>query len=143
MPPITRIDQIPTSHAIFPPDSYPDLEHPGAVHHGWNTGRQLLLLAQGSAHSKTIDPERHPERVATVHLLRTLRPLDNLSGPMTIALYIAAVSRPHPNAGTESLRKLMGEAVADLGDWGIRAPEPDQVAHVALAVDALTPCMPD
>jgi hypothetical protein len=144
MPAITRIDQIPPSHTIFPPDSHPDLQQPGAVHHGWNTGRQLLLHAVGSPLAKPMTGQDRPLRQQAITQLRALRPhLDEMAGPLTLALHVSAVQQPSPDMDTTSLAPLIGEALADLGDWGIRAPLPEQLELITRSVHAFQPCMPD
>lgn len=144
MPAITRIDQIPPSHTIFPASSHPDLQQPGAVHHGWNTGRQLLLHAAGSPLAKPMAGQDQPLRQQAITHLRRLSPrLDEETGPLTLALHVCAVLQPPPDAGTTALAVLIGEALADLGDWGIRSPTPEQLELITRAVHALQPCMPD
>lgn len=144
MPAITRIDQIPTSHTIFPASSHPDLQHPGAVHHGWNTGRQLLLHAAGSPLAQPMTGNSQPLRQQVITDLRTLTPhLDTVAGPLTLALHVSAVQQLPADAGTTALIPLISEALADLGDWGIRAPLPEHLDLIARSVHALIPCMPD
>ncbi|MFI0813593.1 hypothetical protein [Streptomyces echinatus] len=144
MPAITRIDQIPPSHTIFPASSHPDLQHPGAVHHGWNTGRQLLLHAAGSPLAKPMTGRLHPLRHRAITHLHTLTEhLDEVAGPLTLSLHISAVQQPAADMDTTSLIPLISEALADLGDWGIRAPLPEQLDLITRAVHALQPCMPD
>ncbi|MGW6145703.1 hypothetical protein [Streptomyces sp. NPDC055140] len=141
---ITRIDEIPPSHKIFPPDSHPDLPHPGAVHHGWNTGRQLLLHAARSPLAKRMTGQDQPLRQQAITQLRALHPnLHELAGSLTLALHISAVQQPAPDADTKSLIPLIREALADLGDWGIHAPLPEQLDRITRSVHALQPCMPD
>ncbi|MFI5864747.1 hypothetical protein [Streptomyces sp. NPDC051546] len=144
MPAITRIDQIPTSHSIFPASSHPDLHHTGAVHHGWNTGRQLLLHAARSPLAKPITGRPQPLREQAIADLRTLtRHLDTVAGPIILALHVSAVQQPSPDADTTALIPLISEALADLGNWGIRAPLSEQLDLIARCVRALHPCMPD
>ncbi|MCX4681627.1 hypothetical protein OG413_41230 [Streptomyces sp. NBC_01433] len=141
---ITRIDHIPPSHVIFPPDSHPDLQQPGAVHHGWNTGRQLLLHAVDSPLAKPMRGRIPPLRQQAITQLRLLSCyLHDVAGPLTLALYISAVQQPSPDMDTPSLALLIGEALADLGDWGICAPLPEQFELITRSVHALQPCMPD
>ncbi|MEU5239726.1 hypothetical protein ACH4UR_25290 [Streptomyces lydicus] len=141
---ITRIEEIPTAHAVFPPSTHPDLQHTGAVHHGWNVGRQLLLHAVGSALAKPFSGQEHSRRQGAIAQLRTLSPLlDELAGPLTIALHIAALQQPSPGTNNDALIPLIGEALADLGDWAVRAPRNDQLDQIAEAVHALHSCMPD
>ncbi|MFJ5952597.1 hypothetical protein [Streptomyces noursei] len=141
---ITRIDQIPPSHTIFPASSHPDMEQPGAVHHGWNTGRQLLLHAAGSPMAKPMTGRPHPLRQQAITHLRALTEhLDEVTGPLTLALHIGAVQQPPADVDTTSLIPLISEALADLGGWGIRAPLPEQLNLITRAVHALQPCMPD
>ncbi|MEU6290376.1 hypothetical protein [Streptomyces sp. NPDC046988] len=140
---ITRIDQIPTSHTIFPASSHPDLQQPGAVHHGWNTGRQLLLHAAGSPLAKPMTSQPHPLRQQAIAHLRALTEhLDEAAGPLALALHVSAVQQPPADADTTTLLPLIGEALADLGDWGVRAPLPEQLDLITRAVHALQPCMP-
>ncbi|RNF86770.1 hypothetical protein [Streptomyces botrytidirepellens] len=145
MPAITRIDQIPLSRMIFPPSSHPDLQQPGPVHHCWNTGRQLLLHAAGSPLAKPMTGQDQPLRQqAIMHLRNLLSPhLDEVAGPLTLALHVSAVQQPPPDADTTSLIPLISEALADLGDWGIRSPLPEQLELITRSVHALQPCMPD
>lgn len=144
MPAITRIDQIPLAHTIFPASSHPDLQQPGAVYHGWNTGRQLLLHAAESDLAKPTTGRPHPLRQHTIAHLRTLTEhLDEVAGLLMLALHISAVQQPAADADTTSLIPLISEALADLGDWGIRAPLPEQLDLITRAVHALQPCMPD
>ncbi|MEU1076505.1 MULTISPECIES: hypothetical protein [unclassified Streptomyces] len=142
MPAITRIDQIPPSHTIFPASSHPD--QPGAVHHGWNTGRQLLLHAVGSPLANPMTSQSHPLRQEAITHLRALTEhLDDAAGPLILALHISAVQQPLADADTTTLIPLIGEALADLGDLGARAPLPEQIDLIARAVRALQPCMPN
>lgn len=144
MPAITRIDQIPPSHTVFPASSHPDLQQPGAVHHGWNTGRQLLLHAADSPLAKPITgQERHLRQQAITYLRRLSPHLDEVAGPLALALHISAVQQPASAADTTSLIPLISEALADLVDWGIRAPLPEHIDLISRAVHALQPCMPD
>ncbi|MGW3929805.1 hypothetical protein ACWECC_17120 [Streptomyces microflavus] len=144
MPEITRIDQIPPSHTIFPPSSHPDLQQPGAMHHGWNTGRQLLLHAVSSPLAKPMTGQDRHLRQQAITRLRALSPqLDALAGPLTLALHVSAIQEPSRESDTLSLAPLIGEALADLGDWGIRAPLPDQLELITRSVHAMQPCMPD
>lgn len=144
MPVITQIDQIPTAHTLFPPHSHPDLQYPGTVHHGWNTGRQLLLHAAGSPLAKPMPPQDHPQRHQAIEQLRPLDSLRHgLTGPLTIALYITAVHQPPVDLNVTSLTPLIAEALADLGHWGIRAPLTDQLDQITQAIRILRPCMPD
>ncbi|MFI6277975.1 hypothetical protein [Streptomyces sp. NPDC050988] len=144
MPAITRIDRIPPSHTIFPATSHPDLQQPGAVHHGWNTGRQLLLHAVDSSWAKQMTGQDQCLRQQAIAQLRMLSPrLDEVAGPLTLALHVSAVQQPPPDADSTALAPLIGEALADLGDWGIRAPLPEQLDLITRAVHALQPCMPD
>lgn len=143
MPAITRIDQIPPSHTIFPASSHPDLQQPGAVHHGWNTGRQLLLHSVGSPLAKPMTGQDQSIRQQAIAHLRRLCPhLDELAGPLTLALHVSAVQQPPSDTDTTTLAPLIGEALADLGDWDIRAPLPEQLDLITRAVHALQPCMP-
>lgn len=144
MPAITRIDHIPPSHTIFPASSHPDLQQPGAVHHGWNTGRQLLLHAVGSPLAKPMTGQDQALRQQAIAHLRRLSPrLYDVAGPLTLALHVSAVQQPPPDTDTTTLAPLIGEALADLGDWGIPAPLPEQLDLITRAVHALQPCMPD
>ncbi|MER5615990.1 hypothetical protein [Streptomyces sp. NPDC002215] len=144
MPAITRIDDIPPSHTIFTLDSHPDLQQPGAVHHGWNTGRQLLLHAVDSPLAKPMTGQDQPLRQQAITQLRTLSPyLHDVAGPLTLALHVSAVQQPSPDMDTLSLAPLIGEALADLGDWEICAPLPEQLELITRPVHALQPCMPD
>ncbi|MFI9772219.1 hypothetical protein ACIHJG_35955 [Streptomyces sp. NPDC052415] len=141
---ITRIDQIPPSHTIFPPSSHPDLQQPGSVHHGWNTGRQLLLHAVGSPLAKPMTDQTRLHRQQAIMRLCTLSShLNELAGPLTLALHVSAVQQPSPDVDTTSLSPLIHEALADLGDWGIRSPLPEELDLITQAVHALQPCMPD
>ncbi|MET7487068.1 hypothetical protein [Streptomyces sp. NPDC005538] len=141
---ITRIDRIPPSHTIFPARSHPDLQQPGTVHHGWNTGRQLLLHAVGSPWAKQMTGQDRSLRQQAIAHLRRLSPhLDEVAGPLTLALHVSAVQQPPPDTDSTALAPLIGEALADLGDWGIRAPLPEQLDLITRAVHALQPCMPD
>ncbi|MEU7031655.1 hypothetical protein AB0A60_33775 [Streptomyces sp. NPDC046275] len=143
MPAITRIDQIPPSHTIFPASSHPDLQHPGAVHHGWNTGRQLLLHAVGSPLATPMTCRPHQLRQQAIMQLRALTEhLDDVAGPLTLALHVCAVQQPLADADTTTLIPWVGEALADLGDWGVRAPLPDHLDLITRAVQAMQPCMP-
>ncbi|MGW3390764.1 hypothetical protein [Streptomyces cinereoruber] len=143
MPAITSIDQIPPSRTIFPASSHPDLQHPGVVHHGWNTGRQLLLHAAGSPLANPMTSQPHPLRQQAITDLRALTEhLDGVAGPLTLALYVSAVQQPLADADTTALLPLIGEALADLGDWGVRAPLPEQLDLITRAVQAMQPCMP-
>lgn len=144
MPAIQRIDQIPPSQEIFPPSSHPDLQQAGAVHHGWNTGRQLLLHAVGSPLAKPIAGPVKPLRAHAIAQLRALSPrLDDTVGPLMLALHVSAVQQPPPDMDTQSLAPLIGEALADLGEWEIRAPRPGQLELITRCVHTFQPCMPD
>lgn len=141
---ITRIDHIPPSQTIFPASTHPDLKQLGAVHHGWNTGRQLLLHAAGSSLANPMTDQDHPLRQQAITNLRRLSPyLNEVAGPLTLALHVCAVQQPPPEADTTALAPLISEAVADLGDWGIRAPLPGHRELITSAVRTLRPCMPD
>ncbi|MFD7954410.1 hypothetical protein ACFV4X_13035 [Streptomyces ardesiacus] len=143
MPAITRIDQIPTSHTVFPASSHPDLQLPGAVHHGWNTGRQLLLHAAGSPLANPMTNQHHPLRQQAITHLRALTEhLDDVAGPLMLALHVSAVQQSRADADTTTMIPLVGEALADLGDWRVRAPLPDQLDLITRAVHAMQPCMP-
>ncbi|MFH0245984.1 hypothetical protein ACGRHY_27020 [Streptomyces sp. HK10] len=143
MPAITRIDQIPPSHTIFPASSHPDLQQPGVVHHGWNTGRQLLLHVVGSPLANPMTSWPHPLRQQAIMRLRALTEhLDDVAGPLTLALHVSAVQQPPADADTTTLTPLVGEALADLGDWGVRAPLPEQLDLITRAVQVMQPCMP-
>lgn len=144
MPAITSIDEIPTSYTVFPSSTHPDVRLSGDVHHGWNTGRQLLLHAANSGLAKSMSGQDYPHRQQAIAQLRALAPiLDELAGPLTIALYLSAVQQPPPEADTAFLTPLLGEALADLGAWGIRTPLPEQLGLITQAVQAMQPCMPD
>ncbi|MFF8431777.1 hypothetical protein ACF07Y_42985 [Streptomyces sp. NPDC016566] len=69
--------------------------------------------------------------------------LDQLASQLTLALHISAVQQPPPNIEASALSPLIGDALADLGDWGIRAPMLDQLELINRAVQAMQPCMPD
>ncbi|MEU6325642.1 hypothetical protein [Streptomyces sp. NPDC047009] len=90
---ITSVDRIPTSHAVFPPETHPDLQQ-SAVHHGWNIGRQLVLRAANSPQAAKPRDDENPHREHAVACLRAVGDLDVLAGSLTIALYVAAVLRP-------------------------------------------------
>ncbi|MFE9250688.1 hypothetical protein [Streptomyces sp. NPDC007088] len=144
MPAITRIDHIPPAHTIFPPDSHPDLQQPGSVHHGWNTGRQLLLHAVGSPLANPMNAQDQPRRQQAIAQLRALSPnLHEVAGPLTLALHVSALQQPSPDTDPLSLAPLIAEALADLGGWGIRAPLPEQLELITRSVHLITPCMPD
>lgn len=116
----------------------------GAVHHGWNTGRQLLLHAVGSSLAKPMTGHDQSLRHQAITQLRRLSDrLDDVAGPLTLALHVSAVQQPPPDTDTTTLAPLISEALADLGDWGIRAPLPEQLDLITRAVHALQPCMPD
>ncbi|MFF7953694.1 hypothetical protein [Streptomyces griseorubiginosus] len=111
MPVITRIDEIPPSHTIFPASSHPDLQQPGAAHHGWNTGRQLLLHAAGSSLAKPITGHERPLRQQAITYLCRLSPhLKEVAGPLALALHISAVQQPAADADTTSLIALISKA---------------------------------
>ncbi|MGW6203688.1 hypothetical protein ACWF9B_08585 [Streptomyces sp. NPDC055089] len=144
MPAIQRIDQIPPSQKIFPPSSHPDLHQAGAVHHGWNTGRQLLLHAADSPLAKLIVGQDQPRREHAIAQLRALSPsLDEVAGPLLLALHVSAVQQPSPDMDIRSLAPLIGEALADLGEWEVRPPQPDQLELITRSVHTFQPCMPD
>ncbi|MFB6985562.1 hypothetical protein [Streptomyces sp. NPDC056304] len=146
MPAITRIDQIPPSQTIFPPGSHLDLQQLGAVHHGWNTGRQLLLYAVGSPLAKPVIGQDQLRRQQAIRQLCALSPhLNELTGPLTLALHVSAVQQPTPDMDTISFAPLIGEALSNLGDWGIRVMLPGQLEMItrSVHVHALQPCMPD
>jgi hypothetical protein len=144
MPAIQHIDQIPPSQKIFPPSTHPDLHQAGAVHHGWNTGRQLLLHAADSPLAKPIAGEDQPRREHAIAQLCALSPsLDDEVGPLMLALHVSAVQQPSPDMDTQSLAPLIGEALADLGEWEIRAPRPGQLELITRSVHTFQPCMPD
>ncbi|MEV6676389.1 hypothetical protein AB0N09_05895 [Streptomyces erythrochromogenes] len=132
---------VPTSQELFPPDSHPDL-HPGAVHHGWNRGRQLLLHACASPHANT-GSAAGPERKQAIEQLHSLGNTREIAGLLIIALYITAVEQAAPINDAVSLTTLVGEALADLGAWGVTAPAPAELDTIAQAVRALAPCMPE
>ncbi|WP_225636748.1 hypothetical protein [Streptomyces solaniscabiei] len=54
-----------------------------------------------------------------------------------LALHICAVQRPPPNVDPTSLTSLISEALADLVDWGSRAPRPQRLQLIT------GPSMPD
>ncbi|MFD4241902.1 hypothetical protein ACFWP3_09930 [Streptomyces sp. NPDC058525] len=136
----TPLLYIPSSQELFPPHSHPDL-HPGVVHHGWNLGRQLLLHAFASPHANTGSAAGPERKQAIKHLCSLGRPRE-IAGLLIIALYIAAVEQAAPDDAV-SLAALAGEALADLGAWGVTAPAPAGLDTIAQAVRALTPCMPE
>lgn len=95
------------------------------MHHGWNTGRQLLLHAVRSPLAKRMTGQNQTLRQQAITQLFAHHPdLDESAGPLTLALHISAVQQPALDADTTSLIPLIREALADLGDWGISAPLP-------------------
>ncbi|MEU6548475.1 hypothetical protein [Streptomyces sp. NPDC046859] len=113
------------------------------MHHGWNAGRQLRLYAAGSPLANPMTNRLHPLRQQAITHLRALtKHLDDVAGPLMLALHVTAVQQPPVDADTTTLIPLIGEALADLGDWDIRAPMADQLDLITRAVQAMQPCMP-